>query len=354
MLQISELELSDLATLLLNKKDEIAAKAVDLHYDADESLNEKYNESGKEKYFQDNTYHLLYLAEAVRFNSVSLFTEYLSWAKVLLKSLDIPESIFIDTLKHLRSAIKNTLPKEEGKSIVKFLSKSIKEFPRLKDSIPSFLLRDNPYFEEASHYLNLLLSYNKSGASNYILDLSKSEMDLKDLYIHVFQPVQYEVGRLWQMNKISVAQEHYCTAASQLIMAQLYPQIFNKAKNGKRFVGISIAQELHDIGIRMICDLLELEGWDTIYLGGNIPSPSVLKIIDERKPDVLGISAAIAFHLNEAADLIKSVKEKYPKVKVVVGGYAFSKDKELWKSIGADAYSINAANAVKIIEKISG
>ena len=38
-----------------------------------------------------------------------------------------------------------------------------------------------------------------------------------------FEPVQHEIGRLWQINHISVAHEHYCTSVTQMIMSELYP-----------------------------------------------------------------------------------------------------------------------------------
>ena len=38
-------------------------------------------------------------------------------------------------------------------------------------------------------------------------------ISVKDIYLHVFQSSLYEIGRLWQENKITVAQEHYCQYA---------------------------------------------------------------------------------------------------------------------------------------------
>ena len=53
----------------------------------------------------------------------------------------------------------------------------------------------------------------------------------------MFQCSQYEIGRLWQMNKLTVAQEHYCSAATQLIMSLLYPRIFDTKKDRPRLGG---------------------------------------------------------------------------------------------------------------------
>jgi hypothetical protein len=37
-------------------------------------------------------------------------------------------------------------------------------------------------------------------------------------------------------------------------------------------VAACVSGELHEIGVRMLCDLLEMEGWNTIYLGANVPT----------------------------------------------------------------------------------
>ena len=63
-----------------------------------------------------------------------------------------------------------------------------------------------------------------------------------------------------------MAQEHYCTAATQLIMSQLYPYIFTTGKNGRVLVGTCVSGDLHEIGVRMVSDFFEMEGWDTFYL----------------------------------------------------------------------------------------
>jgi len=57
------------------------------------------------------------------------------------------------------------------------------------------------------------------------------------------------------MNEVSVAQEHYCTAATQLIMSQLYPHIFAGEKTERTLIATCVAGDLHEIGIRMVSDL---------------------------------------------------------------------------------------------------
>ena len=138
--------------------------------------------------------------------------------------------------------------------------------------------------------------------------------------------------------------EHYFTATTQLIMTQLYSKIIASDRNDLKFVAISVSEESHEIGIRMVTDLLELDGWDTYYLGANVPMRDLISFLLEQKPHVLGISITMIFHIQNVIDIIDEVRniEEIKDIKIIVGGYPFNVDRNLWKQVGADFYAPNA------------
>jgi methanogenic corrinoid protein MtbC1 len=204
--------------------------------------------------------------------------------------------------------------------------------------------------ELARQYLELLLQGRRTEASDLILGEVRSGMPVKDVYLHVFQPAQYEVGRLWQCNRISVAQEHYCTALTQLIMSQLYSRIFSHEKGNFRLVAACVGGELHEIGIRMVADFFEMDGWDTYYLGTGASTEQVLKAIQERQADLFCVSATMTFHLDLVVPLVRAARASNPseKLKIMVGGAPFIKAPELWRQIGADGTAADAQEAVAV------
>src|ERR687884_855481 len=109
---------------------------------------------------------------------------------------------------------------------------------------------------------------------------------------------------------MSGAQGHFCTAATQLLMAQFYPAILTMAKVGPRFVAACVAGELHELGMRMVADVLELEGWETHYLGANTPAESVVHMVVDRQAHVVGISATMPFHVRAVAALVAAVRSE--------------------------------------------
>lgn len=200
----------------------------------------------------------------------------------------------------------------------------------------------------AVQYLNALLRKDRHTASRIILEATERDIPVKDIYLHVFQPVQYEIGRLWQLNRISVADEHYCTAATQLIMSQLYPLIFSSRKKGRSLIATCVNSELHEIGIRMVADFFELDGWDTYYFGANTPTESIIQAIIQHKASLLAVSATITFNVDKVRELIEAVRaeELCRQVKIILGGHPFNADAELWQKVGADGCAADARQAV--------
>ncbi|MGB7968492.1 MAG: cobalamin-dependent protein [Methanobacterium sp.] len=217
-----------------------------------------------------------------------------------------------------------------------------------------FEIESGVYFDLASLYLDSLLMVQSKTASKIIINAVEQGVAIKDIYIYVFEPCQHEIGRLWQTNQITMYQEHFCTAATQNIMTQLYPHIFQSEKNGHKLVATCVNGEIHEMGIRMVSDLFEIEGWDTYYLGADIPTESILKTLEQIKPDILAISISMAFNIRSVVELINKIKEnpEYSDMKIMVGGRPFIISPYLWKKVGADGSATNAVEAITLANKL--
>jgi methanogenic corrinoid protein MtbC1 len=198
-------------------------------------------------------------------------------------------------------------------------------------------------------YLNNLLQSDRHAASKLIKDAVENGTSIKEIYLQVFQQSQIEIGRLWQTNQITVAQEHYCTATTQLIMSQLYPYIMNAERINKRLLAVCVGGELHEIGVRMVADFFEMAGWDTYYIGANTPIESILETLHTQKIDLIAISATITYNIPEVSKLINSIKSSDvgSNIKILVGGRPFNISQELWKKVGADGYAPDAEKAIE-------
>lgn len=316
----------------------------------------KLTESQKKRCIEDILYHMQYLSEAVSIDSPTLFLHYVEWVKILFTSLNVPNESFLRSLALLKEYLPDYEDPKTAETPIKLLQTAIDRFDSLNDTYSSFITPKNPHRLTAQRYLDLLLQGDRQKAATVVFDAVENGVPIKEIYIDVFQVCQQEIGRLWQLNKVSVAQEHFITAATQLIMSRLYPKIFSQKKNGFTFMGACVGDELHELGIRMISDFFELEGWDTYFLGANTPVEAIIGSLKRRRVHILGIGVTIAFHLDKAMEIITAIRND-PEItftKIMVGGYPFNQDKELWRKIKADGYAEDAQEAISVAKQLVG
>ncbi|MBD3341656.1 MAG: cobalamin-binding protein [Candidatus Lokiarchaeota archaeon] len=273
----------------------------------------------------------------------------------MLETRNIDKECLSVTVRSIEEVLSETLSEDSFKYVLEYLEEGEAQLLKPLSVDISYINKGNPDFDIAHQYLDLVLNGKRNDATKLILDSVEEGFSIKKIFLNVFQPVQREIGRLWQTNKISVAQEHYCTAVTQMIVSQLYPYIFQEEKNGYILVATCIGGELHELGVRMVADFFEMNNWDTYYLGANTPIQSIIETIINRKANLLAISATMSKHISEVTKLIQQIRQTEVKdIKIIVGGYPFNLIAKLWKEVGADGFARDALNAVKIGEELVG
>jgi methanogenic corrinoid protein MtbC1 len=204
----------------------------------------------------------------------------------------------------------------------------------------------------AKSYVDALLKGDRRHARSLILGLADQGTPLDKIYIDVLQTAQREIGRLWHVNEISVAHEHFCTAATQSIMSELYPYIANSPRKGFKLIATAVPGEIHEVGIRMVADFFEMDGWDTYYVGANTPQSDLMRLIREQKPHVLALSASTALNLGAASEILSAVQDLGERPRTLVGGRIFNHNPDLWRHIGADGFAADAPDAVACANRL--
>ncbi len=335
--------------------DEIARTVVEAQFRRWPDLYGRYGEAGRAKCVEDLRFHVLYLAEAVGADSPALFRAYAGWVKVLFAGLRIPVEDLCSSLEILRDVVADTIGGVAAERAAACVAAALDALPTVGIDPPSFIVPDAPHAELASTYLDALVAGDRRRATRLVMDrVEDGGLDVRDAYLHVFQPVLREVGRLWQTGRIGVAHEHFATAATQAVMSLLYPRIFATRRVGRSLVATCVSGEQHEIGVRMVADFFEMAGWDTYYLGANTPARSVVAAVEERNAQVLAVSATITAHIGAVAELIDAVRRGIGArpLRIIVGGYPFTVEPELWKAVGSDASASDAAEAVAVAGRL--
>lgn len=200
-------------------------------------------------------------------------------------------------------------------------------------------------------YVQAILDGNKAGAVKAALGSLEEGWSVSKVYLDILVPAQRRLGDFWEANRISIAQEHFGSAITQLVMCQLYRAgTSNRRPTGLRAIVAAVGDELHEIGIRMFGDFLDMAGWDSYQVGGNIPDQAVKQAVVDRKAHLVALSATLSARVPGIAQTIQLLRTDPATagVPVMVGGPAFMEDPRLVQTVGADAFARDSQEGVEI------
>jgi methanogenic corrinoid protein MtbC1 len=172
-------------------------------------------------------------------------------------------------------------------------------------------------------YLISLLAGKRLECCTIIQNLLDGGLEITDLHENLIKRGMYEVGDLWELKNITIANEHLATAISDTLLNLTYPYIFKTKRKGKKAVIACCANELHQLGAKMAADILELNGWDSYFLGANTPLDDMLCYIDEISPAIVGLSLSYLPHLDYLKRAVEIIRIEFPNLDLLVGGHAF-------------------------------
>ncbi|GAA4459040.1 cobalamin B12-binding domain-containing protein [Novipirellula rosea] len=345
------------AEMLDVRTEAFSEQLVERYFELHPELNRKFGERGKVKCREDARYHLNYLISAMRTGKPTLFLDYAQWTQQLLVNVGLPFDELRRYLAQLRTLLLEQFhQQEERDSITSFLDPAISAVGHRPLPQASHLEGGSETDRLAATYLQTLLDGDRTSAVELVTNAVDDGMPIKTVYLGIFQPVQYEIGRLWHLGELTVAQEHFCTAVTQWVMSRLYPMVFTHSGRDKRLVAACVSGDLHEIGLRMVADLLELDGWNTCYLGANVPIRGIVETVTKERAQILALSATMGFHLGPLTQVIELLREDpaLANVKILVGGRPFLIEPSLVQAINADAMASNAEEAISIANDLLG
>jgi methanogenic corrinoid protein MtbC1 len=196
-------------------------------------------------------------------------------------------------------------------------------------------------------YLKVILAGKRKTALEIIMDAYRGGYPIPGIYMDVFQEALYEIGRLWETNKITVADEHMGTAITQYVMSNLYQYLERPDKQRGKVVMTGVQGELHQVGANMVADILEADGWDVMFLGTNVPADGVIQSIRKHGADLFGISSTMLFNIPRVIELAEAVRKEFSdSVRIMLGGGAFRALQTLPLELGGCTVALNLREAL--------
>jgi len=334
---------------------ELLAEALtSAQFQSDPALTERYGRVGRTRCLEDARFHIAFLAAAVDANSEALFLDYVGWTKTVLVSRRIATADLRKNLELLEKVVQRETP-AAARIAGPMIRRAIDSIDAMSSDVPTFIDRESVAGALASAYLSKLLEGDTHGSMAVIAEALMQGPDTPNVCSEVLQLAQQEVGRLWQLDEISVATEHYCSGVTQQVIAQICTPRRAAAAGGRlKIVTMCAPGELHDIGLRIVSEFLRLEHWEVFHLGANVPPRAAVDLCVSRKADVLVVSVTLPPHIAGVAEVVQlaRARRELDHMRVIVGGRAFAKHPEIVKFTGADGYAETAPELVHLLRSV--
>lgn len=341
-----------LAERLRTRRHQIARAVTDDFLARHADWLDRYGDQARVRGQEDAEFHVDFLAGAVLADDPAAFRDYARWTVGVLGARGIEPRFLVENLEQVRGVATEGLDFEDRDLVDGIVGAAIEAIGS-EPAAPATVDTEDPFRPERSLYLQAVRAGRRRAALTVVLEALEAGASIPRIYGKVLQPVQYEIGRLWERNEISVAEEHMATAITQYVVAQLYTrlEVPDSPRGAALVTGVS--GELHQIGANMVADVLEADGWDVRFLGTQMPHHGVLEAIADQEPQLVGISATVLINLPAAADLIDSVRRRFGSdIAIISGGAAFRASGAAWREMGADAYGGDLDEAVRIADQL--
>ncbi len=168
----------------------------------------------------------------------------------------------------------------------------------------------------------------------------------------ILVPAINEVGDLFDKGKYFLPQLIASAEAMKIAIEYLEPllQELSDRKEMPTVVIATVEGDIHDIGKNLVALMLKNHGFQVIDLGKDVPKEKIIEAAKESHASIIALSALMTTTMQEMRKVIAYAKEQGVDAKVIIGGAVITQDYA--DEIGADGYSKNAADAVKLAKRI--
>ncbi len=303
---------------------------------------------------QDATVQILAnLAQALDLDCPALFSDYISWLKVYLESRDIPVRDLRINLHCVQQILTLHFGRDEGNILAEYLDAARAELEKTMPYLYTTELRGE-YASLAHEYLAALLSAEEDRAVSLVVGaLDRGVINRSDLFLRVLQPVQHEIGRLWQFNQIEPVRATSAASAVYRALEQISCSLPPLADGGPSMLMLCAGEDRHHLAARMVADTFTAAGWRVLLPEDAPDAARVIDLLLTEDISLLAISLTLAVHIRSAEKLIAEVRASDAgRVHILVGGAPFNLAPFLWRRIGADGCAADAEGALRLAQDL--
>lgn len=207
------------------------------------------------------------------------------------------------------------------------------------------MTRTHPEFPALMGYL---LAGDEAGAIGLARDLMATGTLPEEVLLRLIAPVQANIGELWALNRLSVADEHVASYICERITT-VCGERDRSPQRPERLVIACADGEWHTLPSRLLAESLRLRGYPVSFLGASVPAAHLTAYLQQHEPAAVLISISLPVRLPSARRAVLAARQAG--VPVLAGGRGFG-DTDRWAHrLGADAWAADAVEAAGVLEK---
>ena len=161
------------------------------------------------------------------------------------------------------------------------------------------------------------------------------------------------IGIKFKKNEIFIPEVLIATRAMKAGMDIIRPYFTEERKESKGKIVIgTVKGDLHDIGKKIVCMILESEGFEVVDIGIDVPKEKFLTSIKKENPDIIGMSALLTTTMVYMREVIEAVEKAKLKqnVKIIIGGAPITQS--FADEIKVDGYAPDAVSAAELVKNL--
>lgn len=211
--------------------------------------------------------------------------------------------------------------------------------------------RENEIAKKRQELLDALISGDQLAATQVVDNLVSQRWEPTFVYENAIGHCLAEIGARWHNGDLSIAVEHRATQIALRLLSRAQDVYAPTRRVGRRALVTSVEGDNHLIGGLVFADLLRFEGWEVDFLGADSPVSSIVDLVSQENPDLVGLSVTIEEYLPNATSTVKALKVINQNLVVVVGGAAAETSNAVIALAEADFYGADALVAVDWTQK---
>ncbi|NTV95539.1 MAG: hypothetical protein HGA75_09000 [Thiobacillus sp.] len=306
-------------------------------------------DSGRESWREHIRNHVDSLEAALACQDSRLCVDYAAWLAEVLSSRGMPGALLAESFSLLAHFLARHLEATESAAAAAILTAAAAATLTAAPPAGAGEPRQPSAPALADSYRLFALAGDHAAAQEVVQRGIQDGLAYAELGVRLIQPAMHEIGRLWQQNRVSVAQEHLATAVTQNALVRAYMQAEFAPANGRKALFACVPGNQHSLGLRILADSFEIAGWEIAYLGADVPAADLVHHAGHWRPDLLALSISLPWQIPVARATIARLRtELADSPFILVGGLTTNVSEQLWRSLGADGWASDGIAALRL------